>query len=36
MEKLILTFQHFAEYEAKGKSPLYEYWSKKLLHMNYC
>ncbi|MGE7952720.1 DUF2332 domain-containing protein [Lysinibacillus xylanilyticus] len=31
MEKLILTFQRFAHYEAKGKSPLYEYWCNKII-----
>lgn len=31
MEKIISTFQRFAEYEAKGKSPIYEYWCKKII-----
>ena len=31
MEKLITIFQRFANYEAKGKSPLYEYWCSKII-----
>lgn len=31
MKKIITTFQRFAEHEAKGNSPLYEYWCKNII-----
>ncbi|WP_341323243.1 DUF2332 domain-containing protein [Solibacillus sp. FSL H8-0523] len=32
MEKLIATFQRFAEMEAHGRSPLYEYWCQRIIN----